>query len=227
MWLAGQDARKTNHFVKRIKPDGRHIIAFSEFVQEEFSRNFGITPFCVANNGINPDAFPKLNAKSRKYDVLGAGSLIKLKNYSLFVEMMHRLRPQFPSLSAAIAGEGPERPALEAQIARLELRGNLRLLGSLPHPQVLELMNDARIFLHPSSYESNASVLIEALYAGCRVVSFQGLSRAPVENLTVCENEQEMLDALKQLLAHPAWQIKRVLFNSMDQTAQKIISLYI
>jgi len=91
---------------------------------------------------------------------------------------------------------------------------------------VLSLMNDARIFLHPSTYEGNATVLIEALYAGCQAVSFHGLSRAPVENLRVCENEEQMLEALRHLLEQPAWLIKRVLFNSMEGTARKIIRLY-
>jgi glycosyltransferase involved in cell wall biosynthesis len=227
MWLVGQDARESNRYINRIKPDGNQVIAFSDFLREELTRNFGITPFCVACNGINPAAFPELNADARPYDLVGVGSLIKLKNYSAFVDLAHRLKSRCPSLRAAIAGDGPERAALEAQIERLGLKQHVRLLGSIPHPQALQLMNNSKVFLHPSTYEGNSTVLAEALYAGCQAVSFQGLSRSPVENLRVCENEEQMLRALEELLTGPAWPVKRVLFNSMDDTARKIMSLYL
>ena len=227
MWLVGQDARSSNQYIKRIKPAGNQVIAFSDFLREELERNFGITPFCVASNGITPAAFPELNINTRSYDLAGAGSLIKLKNYSVFMDLAHRMKSHCPSFSAAIAGDGPERSALETQIERLGLRKHVHLLGKLSHPQVLQLMNDARVFLHPSTYEGNATVLAEALYAGCQVVSFQGLSRSPVENLRICENEEQMFRTLEQLLTGPAWPIKRVLFNSMDDTARNVMGLYI
>src|SRR6266446_3437228 len=86
-WLVGQDARESNRYIKRIRPDGNQVIAFSDFAQEQLWRNFGVRAFCVACNGINPESFPALNTNARRNDILGAGSLIKLKNYSLFVEM--------------------------------------------------------------------------------------------------------------------------------------------
>jgi glycosyltransferase involved in cell wall biosynthesis len=226
IWVLGQDARTSNRYVQRVKPKGSELIAISDFIQEQLSENFGIRAEHVITNGIDPDLFPPLSTQRRTYDIVGAGSLIPLKNYTLFLDLVQQLSRRFPALRTAIAGAGPEESALLAQRERLGLTEQVEFLGKLSRPAVLELMNDARLFLHPSSYEGNSTVLIEALYAGCRVVSFQGLSRASVANLRVCEDSRQMLGALEELLSVPEAPPERVLFNSIETTVRALLRLY-
>jgi glycosyltransferase involved in cell wall biosynthesis len=225
-WVLGQDAKPENHYVRRIKPDGRQVIAMSDFLKNELARNWGINARCVANNGINEEIFPELNISDRPYDILGAGSLIALKNYAAFVEIVGKLKLFHPRLKTAIAGDGPEKARLAAQIESVGLKGTVQLLGGLPHGEVLRLMNQARIFLHPSVYEGNSTVLMEALYAGCHAVSFCGLADTPVENLHTCQSQEEMVATIEPLLATPGLPVKRVIFNRMADTVRKIAALY-
>ena len=226
IWMSGQDARAENHYLKRINPEGKEIIAMSDFLKAELHRNFGIMAGCVINNGINEAAFAPLNLGPRPIDILGAGALSPLKNYSAFLRLARELKRMHPHLSGVIAGEGPERARLEGEIESLGLKENVRLLGSLPHAQVLELMNQAKVFLHPSTYEGNSSVLMEALCAGCHVASFCGLSDAGVENLVVCRDEPDMAATADGWLTSPALPAQRVVFNRMEDSALKILSLY-
>jgi glycosyltransferase involved in cell wall biosynthesis len=46
------------------------------------------------------------------------------------------------------------------------------MTGELPYSEVLKLMQQAKIFLHPSSYEGFGCVCLEALQAGAHVISF-------------------------------------------------------
>jgi glycosyltransferase involved in cell wall biosynthesis len=225
-WVMGQDARPDNHYVRRVKPDGTRVIAMSDFLKRELERNFGLSACCVANNGISEEAFPELNTGQRPYDLVGAGSLVPLKNYSVFIEVVHELKTRHPRIIAAIAGEGPERDRLQAQIESRGLSANVTLLGKLPHPETLRLMNQARVFLHPSQYEGNSTVLLEALCAGCQAVSFCRLADAAVENLWICKDQADMVATVASLLAAPAGPAKRVVFNRMADTVRKIIDLY-
>jgi glycosyltransferase involved in cell wall biosynthesis len=223
--LVGQDARAQNHYIRRIRPDGDRIIAFSDSLRDELARNFGVRPGIVINNGINEEGFPALNTAVRKYDLLGAGSLIPVKRYSLFIEIVQELKKTFPDIKTAIAGKGTERSQLQAQIEAGGLTGNVTLLGETAHPDTLKLMNQAKLFLHTSEYEGNSSVLMEALYAGCQVVSFRSLADRHIENMWICQDSQEMAKTAERLLSNPP-PVKRVVFNLMTESAGKIADLY-
>ncbi|HEY9363216.1 MAG TPA: hypothetical protein VIQ00_08150, partial [Chitinophagaceae bacterium] len=43
-WILGQDARKNNHYVNRIKPHATELIVMSDFLQKEFFKNHSIYP---------------------------------------------------------------------------------------------------------------------------------------------------------------------------------------
>ncbi|MSP55975.1 MAG: glycosyltransferase [Myxococcales bacterium] len=68
-----------------------------------------------------------------------------------------------------IAGEGPLRAALEHRIVESGLQGRVLLIGQVPDVPALLAAIDA--FVHPSVEEGMGQVLIEAMWAGCRVVA--------------------------------------------------------
>ena len=67
-----------------------------------------------------------------------------------------------------IVGEGPERGALEAQIARLRLRGHVVLTGAFDN--VDEVLAAADLFVLPSREEGMSLSLLEAMAHGLPVV---------------------------------------------------------
>lgn len=226
IWIHGQDARKENKLVSKINPSPEQLIALSNFLKHEFSKNHGIEPMHVIENGISESLFPALNTNKRSIDILGVGSLIPLKNYALFIELVAEAKKSHPDLRVLIAGEGPEYAGLESQIKSLALENTVSLCGKKTHAEILKLMNDSRVFLHTSSYEGNSTVLIESLYSGCSVLSTCALSDRPVENLIVAEGKEELKSKLLDLLGRTEHDRKRILFNSMDVSAKKILALF-
>lgn len=225
-WLHGQDVRKSNRYTRLVNPKAGSLIGLSDFTRTEMQKNHGVRPFTVIPNGIDGSEFPPLNTQQRDIDVLGAGSLIPLKNYASFVRVVHAVKQHHPGVQAVIAGEGPEHRDLEALVQQLGLVHNIRLVGSVPHPEVLALMNRSKVFLHTSKFEGLGKVLLESLYSGCRVVSTIALSSVQLKNMTVCTEETAMAVEIKRLL-HEQAAAERVRFYDMKDTVERIVGLYV
>jgi glycosyltransferase involved in cell wall biosynthesis len=73
------------------------------------------------------------------------------------------------TLRVLIAGEGPDRPRLEAEIARLGMAGTVELLGE--REDVAELLATADVFVLPSRSEGMPMSVLEAMAAGVPVVA--------------------------------------------------------
>lgn len=226
IWLQGQDVKKSNQYVNRVKARAEELIAISEFTRDEYFRNHGIRPFLVVNNGVNRNIFPALDQEERAIDILGVGSLIALKNYSLFLDIIHALVPSFPHLKVVIAGEGPEQTALMEKTRELSIAQHVTFMGAVPHAEALDLMRRSKLFLHTSTFEGNSTVLIEALYSGCRVFSTIALGTATVENLHLCSDKDQFVRQLKDCLLDTNTIVKRVEFNNMETSAKIIFGLF-
>jgi teichuronic acid biosynthesis glycosyltransferase TuaC len=98
--------------------------------------------------------------------IVAPGNLVPLKGHRLAVEALARL----PGTTLLIAGEGPERPALEALIAARGLGDRARLLGSVPPEAMPGLLGAADLMLLPSEREGLANVWVEALACGTPIL---------------------------------------------------------
>jgi glycosyltransferase involved in cell wall biosynthesis len=76
-----------------------------------------------------------------------------------------------PDTTLVVAGDGPERAALELRTAELGLDGRVRFLGSVPRDRVLELFGAADASLLPSAWENFPHTVVEALAVGCPVIA--------------------------------------------------------
>jgi glycosyltransferase involved in cell wall biosynthesis len=98
--------------------------------------------------------------------IVSPGNLVPLKGHRLAIEALAGL----PGATLLIAGEGPERTALEALIAARGLAPRARLLGSVPPGKMPELLAAADLMLLPSEREGLANVWIEALACGTPIL---------------------------------------------------------
>jgi len=224
-WMLGQDAKAGNNYVKQIKPDGSTLIALSDFLVREFSINYGIKPGQVIPPGVDTSLFGHLGAV-RDIDVMGAGSLISLKQYNLFINVIKTLTQTFPDIKAVICGKGPEMEILKKQIARLELTNNIELKGELPHGEVLALMQRSKVFLHTSAYEGFGMVLNEALYAGAQVVSLVNPMNERHAHHHVPDNAERLPVIIKELLSKPTPAYKPVLVYPIQTVVAKVMALF-
>lgn len=123
-------------------------------------------------NGIDPAAFrrdPGRVAAARavhgvKPGEFVIGTLCRLdpeKRVDLLLEAFARVRSGRPGLRLLIAGEGSERPALEAAAARLALGDSCRFLGHCA--DVVGVHHVLDLFVQSSSYEGTSNSLLEAM----------------------------------------------------------------
>jgi glycosyltransferase involved in cell wall biosynthesis len=130
--------------------------------------------------GFGPVAAPDLMAPTRSREqirtelgvgdrqvlLLAVGRLAPQKDYPLMLDALHRSAvipdPAARAVILMIAGEGPLRAELQAQIDRLGLPA--RLLG--PRTDVADLLSAADLFLLSSQWEARPLVIQEAMRAG-------------------------------------------------------------
>jgi glycosyltransferase involved in cell wall biosynthesis len=201
-WILGQDAKPGNKYFKWIKPGGESLIALSDFIKREFHKNYRVKPGHVIPVGIDPALFGTAPAE-RDIDVLGAGSLIPLKQYHVLVGVVNSLRNSFPNIKAVICGGGTELEPLQALVKTYGLEAHIKFTGELPHTSVLALMQRTKVFVHTSNYEGFGMVCAEALHAGAQVVSFIRPMEANIKHWHFAHSEGDMVNVVKGLLGDP------------------------
>ena len=224
-WLLGQDAKPGNRYFSLIRPQAQNLVALSDFLATTFSNNYHIVPAHIIPPGIDTKNF-RDKVSIRDIDILGAGSLIPLKQYELFIKVVGIIIQVHPGIRAKICGDGPERIRLQRLINDNGLSANIELCGELPHDEVLELMLRSKIFLHPSSYEGFATVLTEALYAGCQIVCFCKPMRTVFENQHVVMTGNEMIEKTLILLEDQHLSYNSVITWPIEESCQKMLALF-
>jgi glycosyltransferase involved in cell wall biosynthesis len=224
-WLMGQDARKNNKYPARIPLKENELIALSDFLQDEFERNYGVKADHVIPPGINAKQFHSFTTK-KDIDILGAGSLISLKQYEIFVEVVAGIKKQLPGIKAVLVGNGPEKNKLQELISRSGLEKNITLTGELSYPEVLQWMQRAKVFLHTSSYEGFGVVMLEALYGGAAVISFVRPMKKEIKNWHIVATKEEMKQMVLDQLLHPLQNYQRPLQFSLEDCVKAIMQLF-
>jgi glycosyltransferase involved in cell wall biosynthesis len=129
--------------------------------------------------------------------LVAVGRLATQKNYGLLLDVMQRL----DRAALLIAGEGPERPALERDIARRGLAGRVRLLGVVPQTEIPDLLTVADIFAQPSIFEGQSNAVLEALQAGVPVIA----QDVPEQRETIAEADGAVAGVLVPVGDIGAW----------------------
>jgi glycosyltransferase involved in cell wall biosynthesis len=108
-----------------------------------------------------------------------------------------------------IIGDGPERSALEALSARLELQERVQFHGTLPHQKVLSHLEKSAIFVMPSWNEAFGLAYLEAMALGNAVVGCHGNGAADIliDGVDGClvppRNVPALAATLEKLIADP------------------------
>jgi glycosyltransferase involved in cell wall biosynthesis len=105
----------------------------------------------------------------RRSTLVYIGRLSPEKNVEVLLEAVARLRQRGVELRLLLAGEGPEREALEAVVASRRLGDRVRFLGF--QSDTFGLLRRAGAFVLPSRTEGVPMALLEAMAAGVPVVA--------------------------------------------------------
>lgn len=225
-WILGQDAKKGNRYPRLMPIHSRNFMAISDFVAKTFQDNYGVRPGLVLPNAILPDLFV-LKEQNRSIDIIGVGSLIALKKFDLFIQIISQLKDTKSGLTVIICGEGPEKQSLQDLIDSNGLSDTITLLGEKPHPEVFDLMQRSKILLHTSEYEGFSGVCLEALYAGAHVVSFHQPMEGWIRHWHIVDNQTEAFEMLNNLLRQNILDHSSSLPYHMKDTADKLVSFLV
>ena len=155
------------------------IVAVSNGVADDFAELSGLPRRLIQviyNPVISPDTMRRAAepidhpwfAPGQPPVILGVGRLVVEKDFGTLIRAFALVRQRIPS-RLLIIGEGPERPLLENTAQELGLQEFVSLPGASNNP--LAFMSRAALLTMSSRWEGLPLVPIEALAAGCPVVS--------------------------------------------------------
>jgi glycogen(starch) synthase len=152
------------------------IVAVSRFVYDDFLRHFPLLAdrTHLILNGVATKA-PPLAPPEGPLRVFASGRLSPEKGFPTLLSAWSTVLPRIGPAILRIAGEGPERPALERYIRHLGIEDSVELLGWTSREDIAQLLHESRFVVVPSIWqEPFGLVAAEALMAGRAVVASRG-----------------------------------------------------
>lgn len=152
----------------------RHVFSPSAYLRD-VALEWGLDPTQLS---VLPNSAPELPAVPSRGELRH-----KLQLDGQVLAFAGRLGPQkalgmalaavaaVPDVTLVIAGDGPDRAALERQARELGLETRVRFLGSVSREQVLRLFRAADASVLSSAWENFPHTVVEALAVGCPVIA--------------------------------------------------------
>jgi glycosyltransferase involved in cell wall biosynthesis len=155
----------------------RRVIAVSAQARRTYLSAGWDTPERVVTvrNGVSAEARPGSGVSVRRELDIEPGAPVALmlsvlrpeKRHATGIEAVRLALRRDPGLRLLVAGDGSERPAIEAALA--ELGGAARYLGHREDP--MELLDASDMLLHSSSTEAFPTAMVEAMAASVPIVA--------------------------------------------------------
>ncbi len=206
------------HFTRSQCAQVRALIAPSEPMRAVLS-DYGVTtPIHVLPTGLPAECFREGDgARFRSYAgiapgrplVTYVGRVAHEKNIGFLIDTFRSVQAEVPEALLVIAGEGPAREALRAQVAAAGLAAHVHFAGYLPRETLLlDCYAAADVFVFASRTETQGLVLLEAMAQGTAVVSTAELGTRSVLRdgagaLVVPEEQGAFAAAVVRLLKDP------------------------
>jgi len=157
-----------------VSDANRHLAARSGIDKAKLS--------LTIHNGIRDTSF-RAHAKESTPcpQIVMVGRFVKQKDQQLLVQAMMGIRRPY---HLVFVGEGPTRPAVEAEVARAGLGSQIVFAGN--SREVERILSQSHIFVLPSRWEGFPLTILEAMRAGLPVVASDvgGVREAVIDGRT-------------------------------------------
>ena len=155
------------------------IVTVSDFSANWLRRDFPEAADKVYRvyNGLDLLTFKPASLGAKPVRLLSVGRLIEKKGFAFLVEACRLLHSSGIDFVCEIVGEGPERGRLEELIQAYQLSDRVRLRGSMPQTDIVDLLARSSIFVFPAIHDSSGdsdnlpTVLIEAMASNLPVIA--------------------------------------------------------
>lgn len=197
-----------NQMLRELLAEANHITACSQHTLNDLEEWYG-SPFGakagVVYNGIDLSSF----AESKPYPhprpyILGIGRHVPQKGFDVLLKAF--AQSVQTSHDLLLAGDGPERGALEQLSAELGLADRVQFVGRADRPLAVSLFQGCSFFVLPSRLEPQGIVNLEAMAAGKAVLASRvgGVPEIVLENETGLLVPAEDVPALAQAITRLA-----------------------
>ena len=171
----------------------------------------------IIHCGVAPEHFPLKPASDEvnSYEILCVASFEEVKGHKHLIKACEILAAHGIDFNCHLIGDGPLRTDIEQQIACTNLADKFHVHGSLPRPEVIDLLQKADVFALPSiptkqgKREGIPVVLMEAMACGLPVVSsdLSGIPELVINDtcglLVAPGDNASLADALETLYKEP------------------------
>ena len=201
-----------NRMLCALLAQADHITACSRHTLDDLEGWYG-QPFGpqaeVVYNGIDLSSFadPKPYPHPRPY-ILGIGRHVPQKGFDVLLNAFAQSGQESHDL--LLAGDGPERGALERLAANLRLEDRVRFVGRADRPLAVSLFAGCSFFVLPSRQEPQGIVNLEAMAAGKAVLAARvgGVPEIVLNGetglLVPAEDAPALAEAIPRLAADPS-----------------------
>lgn len=209
--LHGEWLRRADAVVARTLRDADWVAGCSEAI---LKRGLEVAPevadrCSVVYNALDLPAGAPAPRPVDEPRVLCLGRLAREKGVDLALAAFASVAERVPAARLTVAGDGPDRAALEGQVARAGLGPRVDFVGWVLPERVPSLINDHAVVLMPSRQDSFPLVAIEAALMARPVVGTRvgGLPELVLHEETglLCEPEdpEDLAHAVVRLLSDP------------------------
>ncbi|MBU5333630.1 glycosyltransferase [Anaerocolumna aminovalerica] len=224
------DPQKRGYVLKKLcefmYPMADCLVCQSKQVGSYFKRISRKSNIRIIPNPVNPECIAPTLLNKRRNAIISVGRLSPQKNFDLLIKSFHEIICDYPDYIVEIYGQGPEYNNLNKKIRTLNLENNVFLMGTKKN--VMQSVNNARLFVITSNYEGFPNVLIEAMASGLPVISTDfptGAARELIKDgingyVVPRNNKKELARAMAQILSNPQLQ------DSMSEANKKIVRCF-
>lgn len=153
--------------LKRVLLPLAHNIAISNAVARDLS-----VPSIVIENPYDDQLFRAVNSVERERGLIFVGRLVRDKGVHILLRALAALAADLKQPACTIVGDGPCRKELESQARELGVAGQVTFIGSRQGPELVELLNQHRIMVVPSTWEEPFGIVaLEGMACGCLVIA--------------------------------------------------------
>jgi glycogen(starch) synthase len=155
------------HWLKRLVLRFATSFAISNAIAERLP-----VPSIRVGNPYDDEIFKNVPLAPRDGELIFVGRLVSDKGVKVLLEAMKLLATN-PRLT--IAGDGPERPALERQVADLQLQPQVEFAGRQQGEQLAKRLRQHQVLVVPSLWQEPFGIVaLEGIACGCVVIGSAG-----------------------------------------------------
>lgn len=220
--LMGQDVLRDNRHLNNKRLTKLTTIALSTFQAEIYFRNTKKRVDAVIPFGI---PIPEIDYPKKQYDIIGAGSLIPVKNYEMWIEVIAAIKRKKPNIKAILCGDGDEKTDLKALIEKYDLGTTIELAGQKKRKEVLNLMSESRLFLHTAKHEGQGYVFMEAMNKGLPILSTPVGYALENEKIWKGTDPEKFAEEAIHILRNPDFRV-RYQYPDVKETFKKYWAYY-